>query len=56
LPVTGRIFARIYRPRCRWPEAYGIETKSASSLAGQLMYPLRSPPQLDEAQAAMADL
>lgn len=44
LPIMDWIFGTLYLPRGRWPAAYGIETKIPSSLAGQLVYPLRPPP------------
>jgi hypothetical protein len=54
LQITGRFFCS-HLPAAE-PVAYGTEIKSASSLARQLMYQLRSPRQTDVSQAAAADL
>jgi sterol desaturase/sphingolipid hydroxylase (fatty acid hydroxylase superfamily) len=42
LPWVDRIFGTYYLPRKEWPSAYGIDTALPRSLAGQLVYPLRS--------------
>ena len=41
LPIMDWIFGTHYLPRKQWPSAYGINEKLPSSLAGQLVYPLR---------------
>jgi sterol desaturase/sphingolipid hydroxylase (fatty acid hydroxylase superfamily) len=44
LPCMDWIFGTYHLPRKEWPSAYGIETKMPTSLAGQLLHPLRPPP------------
>lgn len=44
LPCLDWIFRTHYLPKNQWPKAYGIEAKVPESLAGQLMYPLRTQP------------
>jgi sterol desaturase/sphingolipid hydroxylase (fatty acid hydroxylase superfamily) len=43
LPWVDRLFGTYYLPRNQWPETYGTETRLPSSVAGQLIYPLRAP-------------
>ena len=40
LPIMDWIFGTYYLPQ-QWPSAYGINDKLPSSLAGQLVHPLR---------------
>jgi sterol desaturase/sphingolipid hydroxylase (fatty acid hydroxylase superfamily) len=44
LPWMDWIFGTLHLPK-QWPLAYGIDTKLPSSVAGQLMYPLRQTPE-----------
>ncbi len=46
LPCIDWIFGTYYLPGRLWPAAYGIEASLPGSLAAQLMYPLRPPPQV----------
>jgi hypothetical protein len=43
LPCMDWIFGTLYLPR-HWPTAYGIAETLPSSVAGQLLWPLRPPP------------
>jgi sterol desaturase/sphingolipid hydroxylase (fatty acid hydroxylase superfamily) len=45
LPIWDWLFGTHYLPRKQWPAAYGIETKLPQSVVGQLLYPLRDPPE-----------
>ncbi len=45
LPWMDRLFGTHYLPPKQWPSSYGIDTKLPSSLAGQLIYPFREPPE-----------
>jgi len=53
LPCMDWIFGTHHLPK-QWPSAYGIEGKLPSSVAGQLVYPLR-PPQTDLPEPAGAN-
>lgn len=54
-PWLDRLFGTHYSPRDEWPAAYGIEAKLPDSLAGQLVYALRTEDQaLGPPQAAGA--
>ena len=56
LPIMDWIFGTHYLPRDQWPTAYGIKTKLPSSLAAQLVYPLRlESPQASSPEAVTAD-
>ncbi len=55
LPWLDRIFGTHYLPKKELPSAYGIEAKLPDSLAGQLVYPLRTQSgALDPPQTATA--
>ena len=56
LPFIDRIFGTHYLPK-QWPSAYGIDATLPSSLAGQLLYPLRPPSEVGDARpsASLAD-
>jgi sterol desaturase/sphingolipid hydroxylase (fatty acid hydroxylase superfamily) len=45
LPWIDRLFGTHHLPRKQWPSAYGIDAKLPSSVAGQLIYPFREPPE-----------
>ena len=56
LPIMDWIFGTYYLPRKQWPSAYGINDKLPSSLAGQLVYPLRlESPQASSPEPVAAD-
>jgi sterol desaturase/sphingolipid hydroxylase (fatty acid hydroxylase superfamily) len=44
LPCMDRIFGTYHLPK-EWPSAYGVDTALPDSLVGQLLYPLRDPPE-----------
>ena len=52
LPLIDWIFGSYHLPRNEWPAAYGIAATLPSSLGGQLLYPLRSPPNIPPEAAA----
>jgi sterol desaturase/sphingolipid hydroxylase (fatty acid hydroxylase superfamily) len=45
LPCWDWLFRTHYLPHRQWPSGYGIETRLPASVAGQLLYPLRPPPE-----------
>jgi sterol desaturase/sphingolipid hydroxylase (fatty acid hydroxylase superfamily) len=42
LPWVDRLFGTFYLPTTRWPDRYGVDQPTASTLSGQLLQPLES--------------
>ncbi len=57
LPWLDRVFGTLHMPRDEWPAAYGTEYRTAASLPGQLLQPLRwsAPPLRDEHHVSLLD-
>jgi sterol desaturase/sphingolipid hydroxylase (fatty acid hydroxylase superfamily) len=54
LPWVDRIFGTHYLPRKEWPTSYGIEAILPDSMAGQLAYPLLTPPPVLDLSASVS--